>query len=61
MSVNKDFDIIMNEITSGLTGDPQADMKYLDEQSLKYKDHPMNTEILRACGRPTGYGPEINA
>ena len=51
MSVNKDFDIIMNEITSGLTGDPQADMKYLDEQSQKYKDHPMNTEILRACGR----------
>ena len=35
MSVNKDFDIIMNEISSGLTGDPQTDMKNLDAVSLE--------------------------
>ena len=51
MSDNKEFAEIMQKITSGLTGDPQKDMKYLDEKSKEYKDHPMNIEILRACGR----------
>lgn len=46
-----DYDSIMREITSGLTGEPEADMKYLKEQSEKYKDHELNQEILRACGR----------
>ena len=46
-----DFDAIMTEITSGLTGDPEKDIKYLMEQFEKYKDHEMNTEILRAVGR----------
>lgn len=41
----------MNEITSGLTGDSEADIAYLNEQMLKYRDHEMGTEILRACGR----------
>ncbi len=51
MSDNKEFAEIMQKITGGLTGDPKKDMKYLDEKSKEYKDHPMNTEILRACGR----------
>lgn len=46
-----DFDTIMTEITSGLTDDPEKDIKYLMEQSEKYKDHELNTEILRAIGR----------
>ena len=46
-----DFDAIMTEITSGLTDDPEKDIKYLMEQSEKYKDHEMNKEILRAIGR----------
>ena len=29
-----DFDAIMTEITSGLTDDPEKDIKYLMEQSL---------------------------
>jgi tetratricopeptide (TPR) repeat protein len=51
MSENKEFDAIMREITSGLTGDSEKDIKYLDEQCQKYKTHPMAMEILRACGR----------
>ena len=51
MAENKDFEAIMKEITGGLTGDPEADMKYLDEQGNKYKDHEYGKEILRACGR----------
>ena len=51
MAENKDFEAIMKEITGGLTGDPEADMKYLDEQGQKYKDHEYGKEILRACGR----------
>ena len=51
MADNKDFEAIMKEITGGLTGDPEADIKYLDEQGQKYKDHEYGKEILRACGR----------
>lgn len=51
MAENKDFEAIMKEITGGLTGDPEVDMKYLDEQGQKYKDHEYGKEILRACGR----------
>ena len=46
-----DFDAVMTEIASGLTDDPEKDIKYLMEQCEKYKDHEMNTEILRAIGR----------
>ena len=42
---------IMNDITGGLTGDMEKDLKYLMEQAEKYKTHEMNTEILRAIGR----------
>ena len=45
------YDAIMDEITQGLTGDPQHDGKYLMEQSEKYKDHEFGQEIVRACGR----------
>lgn len=48
---NKEFDSIMREITSGLTGDAKADMEYLQAQGEKYKDHEYGKEILRACGR----------
>ena len=51
MAENKDFEAIMKEITGGLSGDPEADMKYLHEQGEKYKDHEYGKEILRACGR----------
>lgn len=51
MSKNKDFDVIMRTITARLTGDAEADIKYLDEQSKKYKTHPLGKEIIRACGR----------
>ncbi len=51
MNEKKDLDSIMRDITRGLSGDPKADMAYLNEQMEKYKDHEMNTEILRACGR----------
>lgn len=51
MSENKDFDSIMREITSGLTGDPNKDIPYLDEKCKEYKDHEYGKEIVRACGR----------
>ena len=46
-----DFEKIMHEITSGLTGDGKKDMKYLMEQAEKYKDGEMGKEIVRAIGR----------
>lgn len=46
-----DFEEIMREITGGLTGDGEKDIKYLMEQMEKYKDHEMGREIIRACGR----------
>ncbi len=51
MAENKDFEAIMKEITDGLSGESEADMKYLHEQEEKYKDHEYGKEILRACGR----------
>ena len=33
------FDEIMMEITSGLTGDREHDLPYLQEQCEKYKEH----------------------
>ena len=45
------FDNILHEITSGLTGDQSNDVKYLMEQSEKYKDNEYSQEILRAIGR----------
>ena len=51
MGDHKDFDSIMREITSGFTGDPATDMKYLQEKCEEYKNHEMAQEIIRACGR----------
>lgn len=51
MADNKDFDSIMREITGGLSGDPQKDMAYLEEQMQNYKEHELSKEIIRACGR----------
>lgn len=46
-----DFNQIMQEITSGLTGDYKQDVAYLKEQMERYKNHEYGQEILRACGR----------
>lgn len=48
---NKSFDEIMQEITIGLTKNPEKDRKYLVEKMELYKGHKYSTEILRACGR----------
>ena len=47
----KELDVILREITEGLTGDAEHDGPYLMEQMEKYKTHEMATEIIRACGR----------
>ena len=46
-----DFDEIMREITGGMTGDNEKDIRYLMDQAEKYKDHEMGKEIVRAVGR----------
>ena len=51
MANKEEFDQIMHQITSGLTGDEKTDLAYLQEQSEAYKDHEMGKEIIRACGR----------
>jgi len=51
MTDRKDFDTIMHEITSGLTGDDRKDIEYLNGQIEKYKEHELKQEIIRACAR----------
>ncbi len=51
MSEHKDFDSIMKGITSGLTGEPEKDIPYIQKICEEYKDHEYSKEILRACGR----------
>lgn len=46
-----EYEKIINEINSGLTGDVQRDHSYLLEQTEKYKQHPMSHEILKEIGR----------
>lgn len=46
-----DFNTIMQEITSKLTGEAKTDVTYLTEQIKKYKGHELGKEIGRACGR----------
>ncbi|MDR1603445.1 MAG: tetratricopeptide repeat protein [Gracilibacteraceae bacterium] len=45
------YEEIMQKVTSGLTGKPDADMEYLRNQSEKYKMHELAQEILRGIGR----------
>lgn len=45
------FDEIMKEIESGLSGEPEEDIAYLRSQSEKYKEHEYSKEIIRAIGR----------
>lgn len=45
------FDEIMREITSGMSGDNEKDIKFLEEQCEKYKNHKYSIEIIRACSR----------
>jgi len=49
--MNEKYEEIMQEITAGLTGDPQADMEYLKSKSDEYKTHELSKEILRGVGR----------
>ncbi len=51
MNKDKELDKILSEINSGLTGDSEKDIAFLNEQSKKYKKHKYSKEILRACGR----------
>lgn len=46
-----DFDSIMRDITSGLTGNSEEDIAYLKKQAEAHKTHPLATEIVRACFR----------
>lgn len=46
-----DLNSIMEQIKAGLTGDRETDIKYLLEQSEKYKNHKDGKLILRACSR----------
>ncbi len=41
----------INEIFKGLTGDNEADIKYLNEQMEQHKDDENSTEIIRALSR----------
>ena len=52
MSEKRDeLDVILREITAGLTGEADHDGPYLMEQMEKYKSHELAKEIVRACGR----------
>lgn len=41
---------IIEEIKKGLVGDAQKDIAYLQQQGMKYKDHPNAGEILKVLG-----------
>jgi len=45
------FEEIVEEIKSGMSGDAEKDIVYLQAKMEEYKDHEMATELLRACGR----------
>jgi len=52
MAVKKqDYNSIMQDIITGMSGDDEKDIEYLKGQMEKYKNHENGKEILRACGR----------
>lgn len=51
MAGNESFKDVMDSITLNLTGDPQKDLKYLNQMMEQYKDHKYASEIIRAIGR----------
>jgi tetratricopeptide (TPR) repeat protein len=51
MAEEKNFDKIINEITSNLTGNREKDLHYLLEQFKKYEKHKYAKEIIRVLGR----------
>jgi len=46
-----DYNSIMQSIITGMSGDAEKDIEYLNMQMEKYKNHENGKEILRACGR----------
>ncbi len=42
---------IIEQIRQGLTGDPQHDAPYLQQQIEQHQNHPLAKEIARECGR----------
>jgi len=51
MKSNKEYDKIMTEIKSGLTGNANDDIIYLYQQGEYYKKHKLSKEITRDIGR----------
>ncbi len=48
---NESYEVAINDIKEGLTGDPRVDMAYLKMQTDKYKDHKFSKEIIREIAR----------
>ncbi len=46
-----EYEEIIDQIKSGLTGESEHDFTYLKEQMESYKNHEYAKEILRECGR----------
>lgn len=47
----KDYDEIIKEIKEGLVENKETNLKYLKEQTEKYKTHKMANEIIKEIGR----------
>lgn len=45
------LETIMQEISAGLIGDNKSDIAYLFQQTEKYREHQLHTEIVREIGR----------
>jgi len=46
-----DFDVVMEQIRAGLTGEAEHDIDYLLSQAQAHQDSPLAKEIARECGR----------
>jgi len=47
----QDYEKIMRDITSGMTGDSEKDIAYLIKKQDEYQNHELKIEITRAIGR----------
>ena len=47
-----DFEDVIREITSDLSGNWEEDIPFLKNAATEYQDHPQSQEIFRAVGRP---------
>lgn len=51
MASDEIYEQIMHQVRSGLSGKPEEDAAYLKKEAVKYRNHPVGSQIIKQIGR----------